>query len=329
MAELKSTTISGPLAGTSATFSGNISLGSTLVSNGTATILSTDATETRITLGSASNASYAQIVGIYNGGTPVIPVRILGSQVARFSTASFDVTGAATFSSSIAVLSTGISVTIDDGGKQGYTITNSAAVRTYKIIAGIDGTSNTGFSIRNVTAGRNELLFTDAGAATFSSGISVGGATATTGGIQFPATAVAIASANNLDDYEEGTWTIGLTFGGNSVGLTFASNTGTYTKVGRQVTVNGIAALSNKGSSTGVAKITGLPFTIPNSDSNYSALSLRFDGITYTGQFQGYGVINTTTLNLEEITEAGSRTGIADTDFTNSSAVLLTFTYFV
>ena len=101
MAELKSTTISGPLSGTSATFSGNISLGSTLVSNGTATILSTDATETRITLGSASNASYAQIAGIYNGGTPVIPVRILGSQVARFSTASFDVTGAGTFSSDV------------------------------------------------------------------------------------------------------------------------------------------------------------------------------------------------------------------------------------
>ena len=41
------------------------------------------------------------------------------------------------------------------------------------------------------------------GAATFSSGIGIGGATATTGGIQFPATAVAIADANNLDDYEE------------------------------------------------------------------------------------------------------------------------------
>jgi hypothetical protein len=132
-----------------------------------------------------------------------------------------------------------------------------------------------------------------------------------------------------LNDYEEGTWTIGMTFGGNSVGLTFAGNTGTYTKVGRQVTVNGFAALSNKGSSTGDAKITGLPFTIPNNDSNYSALSLRFDGISHTGQFQGYGVIGTTTLNLEEITEAGSRGGIADTDFTNSSAVLFTFTYFV
>jgi len=84
----------------------------------------------------------------------------------------FSPTGAATFSSSIAVLSTGITVTIDDAGKSGYTITNSAAARTYKMIAGIDGTSNTGFSIRNITAGRNELSFTDAGAATFSSSLT-------------------------------------------------------------------------------------------------------------------------------------------------------------
>ena len=132
MAELKSTTISGPLAGTSATFSGNISLGSTLVSNGTATILSTDATETRITLGSASNASYAQIVGIYNGGTPVIPVRILGSQVARFSTASFDVTGAGTFSSSV---TTGATSTLKATGNS---FTNGSL-----ILKNSDGTTNT------------------------------------------------------------------------------------------------------------------------------------------------------------------------------------------
>ena len=91
------------------------------------------------------------------------------------SSGALTVNQAATFSSSIAVLATGISVIIDDAGKQGYTITNSAAVRTYKIIAGIDGTSNTGFSIRNVTAGRNELLFTDAGAATFSSSVTIEG----------------------------------------------------------------------------------------------------------------------------------------------------------
>jgi hypothetical protein len=44
------------------------------------------------------------------------------------------------------------------------------------------------------------------------------------------------AAANALDDYEEGTWTMGVSFGGASVGVTYNANTGTYTKVGRQVT---------------------------------------------------------------------------------------------
>jgi hypothetical protein len=117
----------------------------------------------------------------YSGTTRVGKIAV-GSSTVTFESATnggltIASTGAATFSSSIAVLATGITVTIDDAGKAGYTITNSAAVRTYKMIAGIDGTSNTGFSIRNVTAGRNELLFTDGGAATFSSSITATSAT--------------------------------------------------------------------------------------------------------------------------------------------------------
>jgi hypothetical protein len=56
-----------------------------------------------------------------------------------------------------------------------------------------------------------------------------------TNGIQFNGDT---AAANALDDYEEGTWTMGVSFGGASVGVTYSNSTGTYTKIGRQVTVN-------------------------------------------------------------------------------------------
>ena len=137
------------------------------------------------------------------------------------------------------------------------------------------------------------------------------------------------AAANALDDYEEGTWTMGVSFGGGSTGVTYVYNTGTYTKIGRQVTVNGYLALSSKGSSTGTAKITGLPFTVGNTTGNLAAASLRFDTITFTNQFQGYGGDNTTTISLEEITILGAVTVLADTDFSNSSSVILSLTYFV
>jgi len=172
------------------------------------------------------------------------------------------------------------------------------------------------------------LTIADTGAATFSSGIGIGGATATTGGIQFPATQVSIADANNLDDYEEGTWTIGLTFGGAAVGLTTGNNGGKYTKIGRQVTVTGYISLSNKGSSTGSASITGLPFTIFNNTPNYSSATTWLGQITFANMFMSIAVINTTQIDLFEMTEAGVRANITNSDFANNSDIVLSLTYF-
>ena len=91
---------------------------------------------------------------------------------------------------------------------------------------------------------------------TFSANPSVTG-----GAVSFPATQVPSAGANDLDDYEEGTWTPGISFGGGTTGITYGTQTGSYTKVGRLVTCFGNLTLTAKGSSTGQARITGLPFT--------------------------------------------------------------------
>jgi hypothetical protein len=137
------------------------------------------------------------------------------------------------------------------------------------------------------------------------------------------------AAANALDDYEEGTWTMGVAFGGGSTGVTYVYNTGTYTKIGRQVTINGLVQLSNKGSDTGAAIITGLPFVIPNSTQNYTAASLWLFNIDFANQFQGVGIINSTNISLFESTEGGVVSSLNDTDFANNSEVILSLTYFV
>jgi hypothetical protein len=69
--------------------------------------------------------------------------------------------------------------------------------------------------------------------------IGIGGrAAVTTGvGITFPTVQSASSDANTLDDYEEGTWTPSQGAGLTVVG-TFSSS-GTYTKVGRVVTLRG------------------------------------------------------------------------------------------
>jgi hypothetical protein len=137
------------------------------------------------------------------------------------------------------------------------------------------------------------------------------------------------AAANALDDYEEGTWTMGIAFGGASAGVTYSVNTGTYTKIGRQVTVNGYLFLTSKGSSTGVARITGLPFTVANTNGNLSSASLFFQNITFANQFQGYAISNTQQISLEEITEAGADSTITEADFANNSGIIVNLTYFV
>jgi len=156
-----------------------------------------------------------------------------------------------------------------------------------------------------------------------------GGILQLSSGITFPATQVASSDANTLDDYEEGTWTIGLTFGGGSTGMTTATNIGRYTKIGRQVTVSGNLSLSNKGSSTGIAEIQGLPFTIANANEAYSAANVRFNGVSFADIPISIGAIGSTKILLQEITKAGVVTDITDADFTNTSSCIIGFTYTV
>ena len=80
-------------------------------------------------------------------------------------------------------------------------------------------------------------------------------------GIAFPATQSASTDANTLDDYEEGTWTPIITRDGGGAVLTYTSD-GTYTKVGRLVTVAGVITISVVVSQgTGNWYFDGLPFT--------------------------------------------------------------------
>tara|TARA_R110000868_G_scaffold19878_1_gene84895 strand:- start:1780 stop:2523 length:744 start_codon:yes stop_codon:yes gene_type:complete len=97
----------------------------------------------------------------------------------------------------------------------------------------------------------------------------------TSDGLTFPATQVASADPNTLDDYEEGTWTpnqgAGLTVTG-----TFSS-AGTYVKTGNLVYVRGTMSATTMSASAGGVVSTNLPFVnaansgggnITNADGN-------------------------------------------------------------
>jgi hypothetical protein len=101
-------------------------------------------------------------------------------------------------------------------------------------------------------------------------------------GITFPATAVASANANTLDDYEEGSFTpvlAGTTLAGTGV---YTTQTGTYTKIGRLVYAK-IALTWTAHTGTGNMNITGLPFTPASGGIGRSAGSMAISNITYGG----------------------------------------------
>jgi hypothetical protein len=148
-----------------------------------------------------------------------------------------------------------------------------------------------------------------------------------TGGIQFNGDT---AAANALDDYEEGTFTPAMDFGGGSVGVTYFDRQGNYTKIGRQVTCTIYLALTSKGSSTGTASITNLPFTSSNLNRGMASVgSIRFDNITYTGMLIINLSQNSQSISFLQTTEAGSDSLLTDTNFNGSSEMTVTITYFV
>jgi hypothetical protein len=137
------------------------------------------------------------------------------------------------------------------------------------------------------------------------------------------------AAANALDDYEEGTWTMGLSFGGGTTGITYVNRTGRYTKIGRQVTASGYVALSSKGSSTGDAEITGLPFTNASVPEGLAPVILRYDNVSFTNAFQGFVNTGSNSILLGEITILGSVSNLTNADFQNGSSVMVSVTYSV
>jgi hypothetical protein len=86
-----------------------------------------------------------------------------------------------------------------------------------------------------------------------------GGVLELSGGITFPATAVAASNANTLDDYEEGTFTptvIGTSTPGTG---TYVGQTGIYVKIGRRVIFD-IYVDWTAHTGTGSINVSGLPF---------------------------------------------------------------------
>ena len=122
----------------------------------------------------------------------------------------------------------------------------------------------------------DDILPTDDAGVVVNNTLSLGSASARfkdlylSGGVVFDAVA-GNATSNTLDDYEEGTWTPTI-----NAGVMSSAATGTYTKVGRLVTVTYYILLTTMGGSQVGVQVGGLPFTsgISGNTGSHSAGSI-------------------------------------------------------
>ena len=109
------------------------------------------------------------------------------------------------------------------------------------------------------------------------------------------------AAANTLDDYEEGTWTpVYEPQTGSFTTMTMAVNSATYTKIGRQVTVQAWVKTSNVDvtGASGFLFIGGLPFTSLGSIS-VAAISVgNSTGWSSTANSPDSGVITASSTSI-------------------------------
>lgn len=146
------------------------------------------------------------------------------------------------------------------------------------------------------------------------------------GQIKFPATQNASADPNVIDDVEKGVWTPVVAFGGVTTGITYTTQVGRYTKIGRLVLIEGEVLLSNKGAAVGAATISGIPFTIAQASASFGQAISGMAGLT-AGSFL-IGGAGTTILSPRNPNAAGSA-AMTNAEFTNTSRFFIGGVYSV
>ena len=160
-------------------------------------------------------------------------------------------------------------VSASQGGTFAGDVTMSGNLNTTDVLPSTDSTSDLGS-----TSKRFQDLY-------LSGGVYLGGT----------------GSANKLDDYEAGTFTVGFTGATVSAG----NYTGYYTKIGQVVHWNYYSQASNISGASGNAGLTGLPFTVLNNLNAYQPIVTShntFFGGSATAGVSGYQNINTTTVQF-------------------------------
>lgn len=138
-----------------------------------------------------------------------------------------------------------------------------------------------------------------------------------------PTLGAALATSINfggstLSNYVSGSgFAATLAFGGASVGITYSSQSGFYTRIGNIIFYNFNISLTSKGSSTGSATISGFPVNAGN-QNNFNIVTTYINMTLVTANPVLQFTNGSTTANvLSSVTAA-----LTDANFNNNTTIL-------
>lgn len=143
---------------------------------------------------------------------------------------------------------------------------------------------------------------------------------ATVNGVQFPATQVSSADANQLDDYEEGTFTPAIS-GTTTAGTgTYSIQQGKYTKIGNLFSFYIYLTWSTH-TGTGNMTVTGLPFSVASGPAITVFAWHNQLSLTASNVIQPSMTATTSTITIQQIPVGGGVFSAVPMD-TNTALIL-------
>lgn len=246
-------------------------------------------------------------------GTEVLPI-VQSSTTKQVSVANLTA-GRAVSMLSVTANNTGSATPVgnfqsgDQAGSRIAVINSGAGGQTYHLVTGNPGVSNSGFALYDSTNSATRLYV---GSSTGDLTLNTGNLVVASGkGIDFSATSGS-GTSELLADYEEGTWTP-TNIGGALVVVGTFSSSGTYTKIGKVVTVSGTLNGSTSVAISGGANVVcgGLPYS--------AAAATLCAGVAVNG-----GATGDATLYANSGVNVGSVTAMAAT-----ASIFFSITYLV
>ena len=138
------------------------------------------------------------------------------------------------------------------------------------------------------------------------------------------------ASANALDDYEEGTWTPILGGSTGTSGQSYSTQHGSYTKIGRVVHLQAYVVMASIGTSTGAyGQVQNLPFTAAPVQGYGGGIFQYFNliGGTSVSQLIAYPEGNTTFAYVLYTAGSGTTTSYLGSSGWGTPTIMLSMTY--